>query len=37
MTKYQKLINIEFNKVKAHSGNKYNELADQLAKKAVGK
>lgn len=29
-------IEIEFRKVLAHSGNKYNELADSLAKKAVG-
>lgn len=28
-------ININFIKVKAHSGDEYNELADQLAKKAV--
>lgn len=26
----------QFRKVKAHSGNEYNEMADQLAKKAVG-
>lgn len=29
-------INITFKKVKAHSGDKYNDLADKLAKKAVG-
>lgn len=29
-------IIIEFKKVKAHAGNKYNERADVLAKKAVG-
>jgi viroplasmin and RNaseH domain-containing protein len=29
-------INIQFVKVKAHAGNKYNELADKLAKKALG-
>ena len=29
-------VSISFYKVTAHSGNTYNELADQLAKKAVG-
>jgi len=29
-------LNIEFVKVKAHSGNKYNEEADKLAKAAIG-
>lgn len=29
-------INIRFVKVKGHSGDKYNEIADQLAKKALG-
>jgi ribonuclease HI len=29
-------MQIKFIKVKAHSGDKYNELADQLAKKALG-
>ena len=29
-------IDIQFVKVKAHAGNKYNELADKLAKKALG-
>lgn len=29
-------VNITFVKVKGHSGDKYNELADQLAKKACG-
>lgn len=29
-------IQIQFIKVKGHSGDKYNELADQLAKKALG-
>lgn len=28
-------INIKFKKVKAHTGNKYNELADKLAKKGA--
>lgn len=28
-------INITFKKVKAHSGNKYNDLADKLAKQAL--
>lgn len=37
MQKYMKLINIKFKKVKAHSGeDKYNDMADLLAKKAVG-
>lgn len=30
-----KKIDITFNKVKSHSGDKYNELADKLAKEAV--
>ena len=29
-------LNVKFVKVKAHSGNKYNEEADKLAKKAIG-
>lgn len=29
-------LNVKFIKVKAHSGDKYNEEADQLAKKAIG-
>ena len=29
-------MNIEFVKVKAHAGNKYNEMADKLAKEALG-
>ena len=29
-------LNVEFVKVKAHSGNKYNEEADKLAKAAIG-
>lgn len=32
---YQKAIDIEFVKVKAHSGDFYNEMVDDLAKKAV--
>lgn len=36
MQEAQKKICIEFVKVLAHSGDTYNELADQLAKKAVG-
>ena len=28
-------MDIRFVKVKAHAGNKYNELADRLAKKAL--
>nr|WP_195237424.1 ribonuclease H family protein [Romboutsia sp. 1001285H_161024_C4] len=42
-TKYKKFydnikdkLNVEFVKVKAHSGNKYNDEADKLAKKAIG-
>ena len=29
-------LSIQFHKVKAHAGNRYNELADQLAKEALG-
>lgn len=36
MQEYKKEIQIEFIKVLAHSGDVYNERADQLAKKAVG-
>ena len=32
----KKKVNITFEKVDAHTGDKYNELADQLAKEAVG-
>lgn len=32
-----KSVNVRFVKVKAHSGNKYNDLADSLAKAALGK
>ncbi|CAB1246546.1 viroplasmin family protein [Clostridium sp. MT-14] len=36
MQKYMKRIEIKFKKIKAHSGeDKYNDLADSLAKKAV--
>ena len=33
---YQKSIDINFVKVKAHTGNKWNEHADVLAKKSIG-
>ena len=36
MAKYRKLLPIVFMKVEAHTGDFYNEQADQLAKKAVG-
>ena len=36
MTEASKSITINFYKVEAHTGNKYNEMADKLAKKAVG-
>ena len=29
-------VNITFSKIKAHSGNQYNEIADMLAKRALG-
>jgi len=32
---YSKFIEINFSKVKAHTGNTYNELADKLAKKTI--
>jgi len=32
----KKALKIDFEKVKGHSGDKYNELADKLAKKALG-
>lgn len=35
MQKYMKIINIEFEKVKAHTGVEFNEEADRLAKMAV--
>lgn len=31
-----KTVKISFHKVKGHSGDKYNDLADSLAKQAVG-
>lgn len=34
--KVKQKVNITFEKVKGHSGNTYNELADKLAKKACG-
>lgn len=34
--KVSKSVNIVFSHIKAHTGNKYNEIADQLAKNAVG-
>lgn len=33
---YSKSLNIEFIKVKGHSGDKYNDMADLLAKEAAG-
>lgn len=35
MGKYKNVMNISFEKVTAHSGDKYNEIADELAKKAL--
>lgn len=32
----RKNIKIEFYKVKAHTGDVYNEMADKLAKKSLG-
>ncbi len=32
----KKAVDISFNKVKGHSGNEYNDMADKLAKEAVG-
>ena len=34
--KYSQYIKIKFTKVKGHSGDKYNDKADMLAKKAAG-
>lgn len=36
MQEYMKKIKINFLKVKGHSGDKYNEIVDKLAKKALG-
>lgn len=36
MEKYRKEIKITFNKIKSHSNDKYNDIADLLAKKAIG-
>ncbi len=36
MDKIKKDIHVEFVKVKGHSGDKYNDLADKLAKEALG-
>lgn len=33
--KYEDILEIDFNKVKGHSNNKYNEKADELAKRAL--
>lgn len=35
MNKYKRALDISFEKVTAHSGDKYNEMADGLAKKAL--
>lgn len=32
----KKLVRVSFNKVRGHSGDKYNDMADRLAKDAVG-
>ena len=37
MQEKMKKINIKFKKIKGHSGDKYNEMADQLAKSALNK
>ena len=36
MQNNMKKIDIKFVKVKGHSGDKYNDIADKLAKKALG-
>lgn len=36
VTEYSKFIDIKFEKVKAHDGNKWNDYADFLAKKSIG-
>jgi ribonuclease HI len=35
MIKYMKILDISFNKIKAHSGDTYNDMADKLAKFAT--
>ena len=37
MQEKMKLINIKFKKIKGHSGDKYNDIADMLAKEALDK
>ena len=37
MQEKMKLINIKFKKIKGHSGDKYNDMADMLAKEALDK
>lgn len=36
MSEYKKKIKINFRKVKGHSGNKFNDMVDKLAKEALG-
>lgn len=36
ISEYRKKIKVNFVKVKGHSGDKYNDIADKLAKKALG-
>ena len=36
MQEYKKKIDTKFIKVKGHSGDKYNDIVDRLAKKALG-
>jgi len=35
MKEWAEIIQISFKKIAAHTGNRYNELADQLAKRAI--
>jgi ribonuclease HI len=37
INKHKKLISIQFNKVEGHTGNKYNEQADKIAREALTK
>lgn len=37
LREYQKYIEINFVKVKSHSGDKWNDYCDKLAKKSIGK